>query len=377
MTKRGDSPLAGIRILDLTRLAPGPYGSMLLGDLGADVIVVGGGRAGLPVPALSRGTRFSPLDLRSTAGRRALRRLVADADVLMEGFRPGVADRLGAGWRELAAVNPRLIYCSLTGFGQNGDLADRAGHDINYLAMAGALGAFGPQDGPPVPPLNLLADFAGGGLLAAFAVVTALYERVHSGRGQYLDVAMVDGVRSMMAMPVADWGTPTLPARGNGLLAGSAPFYRCYPCADRRYVAVGALEYPFFANLWRHLDLGDVPDHLQPDTWPGIERLLGESFASKPRDEWTAIFVGIDACVTPVLEPHEAARPSGAAHHGRGDAGPVAAVPLFSRTPATPGPLDTSDVTEEVLSGVGITGEEAREARGGETAITGLRWPPL
>lgn len=378
MTNPGSGPLAGIRVVDLTRLAPGPYGSMLLADLGADVIVVGGGRAGLPVPALSRGKRFITLDLKSATGREALRQLVADADVLVEGFRPGVAERLGAGWRELAAVHPRLVYCSLTGYGQTGELAGRAGHDINYLAMAGALGMFGPPDGPPVPPSNLLADFAAGGLHAAFAVVTALYERERSGRGQYLDVAMVDGVRSMLAMPLADWGTRTFPGRGRGLLAGSTPFYRCYECADGRYVAVGALERLFFTNLWRQLDLGPVPDHLDPGTWPRIELLLGEAFGRKPCADWAMVFAEVDACVTPVLAPHEVAPPSSCAEYGgHGEAASVPAVPVLSRTPADPGVLDTTDVTEDVLAGLGMSGEDVREARGGETAVTGLSWPPL
>ncbi|AFP40348.1 L-carnitine dehydratase/bile acid-inducible protein F [Mycolicibacterium smegmatis MC2 155] len=242
-TKAG--PLSKVRVVDMSRLSPGPYGSMLLADLGADVVVVGGGRSGLPVPAFGRGKEYVTLDLKNEDGRRALQALVQGADVFLEGFRPGVADRLGVGYRALSEVNPKLVYCSVTGYGQTGTLAQRAGHDINYLAVSGALGAFGPHDGPPIPPLNTLADFAGGGMLAAFGILAALFERERSGRGQYIDAAMIDGVMSLMAMPFADWGNRTLPGRGDGVLAGNMPAYRCYECADGRYVAVGALEDAF------------------------------------------------------------------------------------------------------------------------------------
>jgi len=166
---------------------------MLLADMGAEVIAVGGGRTGLPVPALSRGKQFITLDLKSDRGREALQKIVRESDVFMEGFRPGVGDRIGAGYGELSALNPGLVYCSLTGYGQTGPLSQRAGHDINYLAVGGALGTFGPPDGPPVPPLNLVADFAGGGMLAALGIIAALYERQRTGLGQHIDAAMIDG----------------------------------------------------------------------------------------------------------------------------------------------------------------------------------------
>lgn len=374
-------PLSGVRVLDLTRLAPGPYGSMLLADLGAEVIVVGGGRSGLPVPALSRGKEFITLDLKAAEGRDALHRLAAESDVLVEGFRPGVADRLGAGYAELNAINPRLVYCSLTGYGQTGPLAQRSGHDINYLAVGGALGTFGPSGGPPVPPLNLVADFAGGGLLAAFGVVSALYERERSGVGQYLDVAMVDGVLSMMGMNFADWGIPTLPRRGEGVLTGTMPAYRCYSCADGRYVAVGALEYAFFENLWRSLDLpGDVPDHLDPTNFDTIEKILTDAFRQHPMAEWAERFKDIDACVTPVLEPDELADfPQIAARYDNFRLSAVPAVPVYSRTPAEAGPTKTADATERVLGRLGLSSDDAAKAAGPRdgTAITGLCWPPL
>ena len=274
-----DAPLSGIRVLDLSRLAPGPFCSFLLADLGADVTVVLGPGGG-SLPQVSRGKRFVALDLKSSAGRLALQRLAARADVLIEGFRPGVADRLGAGYDTLRVLRPELIYCSITGYGQDGPLAQTAGHDINYLAQAGLLGAVGPSGSPPLPPLNLLADFAGGSFLAAIAILAALVERSHSGLGQHLDVAMVDGVQSMMTMHYATWGGPAMPGRGEGLLAGTAPFYRCYECADGRYVAVGALEAPFFAALWRTLGLADF-DPRYPTT---STRIAGRNKpgASKP-----------------------------------------------------------------------------------------------
>ncbi|WP_255413952.1 CaiB/BaiF CoA-transferase family protein [Pseudonocardia sp. MH-G8] len=369
-----------MRVLDMTRLAPGPYGSMLLADLGAEVIAVGGGRSGLPVPALSRGKEFVTLDLKTGEGRAVLQRMVAESDVLMEGFRPGVADRIGAGYAELSEINPRLVYCSVTGYGQTGPWAQRAGHDINYLAVGGALGTFGPPGGPPVPPLNLVADFAGGGLLAAFGVVGALYEREHSGRGQYIDAAMVDGVLSMMGMNLADWGGPSLPRRGEGVLAGTHPAYRCYACADGRYVAVGALENAFFTNLWQALELGPVPDHMDPEEFATIEVRLTESFRQCTMAEWAEFFSGIDACVTPVLEPHELAGSDQIAQrYPDSPTRSVPAVPQYSRTPAAAGPTETADSTARVLARFGIGDEDARKAIGSSTpdAVRGLRWPPI
>lgn len=378
MTSSATGPLAGVRVLDMTRLAPGPYGSMLLADMGADVVAIGGGRTGLPVPALARGKRFITLDLKSSEGTEALHRLVAESDVFMEGFRPGVADRLGAGYAELSAINPRLVYCSVTGYGQTGSLSQRAGHDINYMSIAGALGTFGPADGPPTPPLNLLADFAGGGLLAAFGIVGALHERQQSGQGQYIDAAMTDGVMSMMGMNFADWGTPALAQRGDGLLTGSAPFYRCYECADGRYVAVGALENAFFGNLWTALDLGAVPDHLDSGNWESIERRLSESFRRRTMEEWTQFFAEIDACVTPVLKPDELAHFDHIKQrHQNFDPLAVPAVPVFSRSSVNPGDTDASNATEELLTRTGMSQKAAATAAGDNPDVSGLSWPPI
>jgi len=371
-------PLSDIRVVDLSRLAPGPYCTMLLADLGAEVIVVGGGRSGLPLAEVSRGKRFISLDLKKTKGRDALHRLVATADVVVEGFRPGVADRLGAGYDELRAIKPDLLYCSLTGYGQDGPLAHEAGHDINYLSLTGVLGAVGPVDQPPMVPLNLIADFAGGSLLAAFGVVAALYERRRSGEGQYLDVAMIDGVQSMMAMHYAAWGSTAMPRRGEGILDGTAPFYRCYTCADDRYVAVGALEPQFFRALWQQLDLGAVPAQYPRTQWPGIEQRLAIAFQERTRDEWALFFKGTDACVTPVLDPGEvASAPHIVARHGARSNADVPPIPRLSRTPAVVRPVDTDEATAAVLGNLGMTPAEIEEVRD-TTVPAGLAgWPAM
>ncbi|MEV7037567.1 CaiB/BaiF CoA-transferase family protein [Amycolatopsis sp. NPDC051061] len=374
--------LDGIRVLDLSRLAPGPYCSMLLADLGAEVITIGGGRTGAPIPVLRRGKHAIDLDLKSEADRALFDRMAATTDVVLESFRPGVAARLGVDHARLSRINPRVVSCSLTGYGQNGPLALRAGHDINYLAVAGALGTFGTAQTPPNPPLNLLADFGGGGLLAAFGILAALFERERSGSGQHVDAAMVDGVLSMMAMPFADWGTPTLPRRGEGLLTGTMPSYRTYECADGRYVAVGALEPKFFAELWSGLGLGepeDVPDHLDPRGSDALTKTLEKTFLGRTRDAWADQFAESDACVTPVLEPHElAASPHVAARHPEFALDQVPAVPRFSRTAAVPGQDPAPEVTIAALVRFGLTVAEATSVNarpGGEGGD--LSWPPI
>jgi alpha-methylacyl-CoA racemase len=372
-------PLAGLTVLDLSRLAPGPYGSMLLADLGARVIVVGGGRTGLPVPALSPGKEFIRLDLKTAPGLEALRVLASQADVLIEGFRPGVADRLGVGYAALSEVNPALVYCSVTGYGQTGELAQRAGHDINYLAVSGALATFGTEGQPPTPPLNLLADFAGGGMLAVVGILAALVERQSSGRGQYIDAAMVDGVLSLMTMDFADWGSETLPRRGHGVLTGTMPVYRCYECADGEYVAVGALEDQFFATLWTTLSLGELPDHLDPKHWSQIESRLTAAFKARTRDEWAAVFDSLDACVTPVIRPDELAHhPYVKTRHPDFAITRTPVVPVLGRTPGRRGPTCVDDVTAEVLEAAGVAAD-VREtlARQAAESITGLSWPPV
>lgn len=378
---RARGSLAGVRILDLTRLAPGPYCSMILADMGADVIVVGGGAGSLAIPAFSRGKRQITLDLKSDAGRNAFLRLAEKADVVLEGYRPGVMKRLGLDYETLKKVNPGLIYCALTGYGQDGPLAQEAGHDLNYAALSGAIGAFGPADGVPSFPLNLLADFAGGSLFAAIGILGALNERQRTGEGQFVDAAMVDGCLSLMAMHFPDWGKPVLAGRGDGLVAGTAPYYRCYRCSDGKFVAVGALERRFFENLWQGLGLGIDPpaNHFDRTEWPAMERRFEEVFARRPRDEWVAHFAGKDACLSPVLDPDEAlAHPHNRGRH-----------PALSRENAVQAPVmagmvdgarqtSPDDATAEVLAEAGLGDEEIAAARPASSgAIAGLAWPPM
>lgn len=373
--------LAGVRILDLTRLAPGPYCSMILADMGADVIVVGGGAGSLAIPAFSRGKRQITLDLKSDAGRNAFLRLAEKADVVLEGYRPGVMKRLGLDYETLKKVNSRLIYCALTGYGQEGPLSQEAGHDLNYAALSGAIGAFGPADNVPSFPLNLLADFAGGSLFAAIGILGALNERQRTGEGQFVDAAMVDGCLSLMTMHFSDWGKPVLSGRGDGLIAGSAPYYRCYRCSDGKFIAVGALERRFFENLWQGLGLGIDPpaNHFDRTEWPAMERLFEEVFTRRSRDEWVAHFAGRDACLSPVLDPEEAlAHPHNRSRH-----------PALGRESAVQAPImagmvdgvrqtSPDDATAEVLAEAGLGEEEIAAARPASSdAIAGLAWPPM
>jgi alpha-methylacyl-CoA racemase len=373
--------LQGIRVLDLTRLAPGPYCSMLLADMGAEIVVVGGGSGSLPISALARGKRLINLDLKSADGREAFHRLAAAADVVIEGYRPGVAERLGIGYKTLSGLNPRIVYCSLTGYGQSGPLSQEAGHDLNYLAVSGALGAFGPEHDIPAFPLNLLADFAGGSLFAAFAIVLALYERSRSGEGQYIDSSMVDGCMSMMAMHFVDWGHPVLQARGDGLVAGNAPFYRCYRCSDNRFIAVGALERRFFENLWATLGYAELPpNHLDRSIWPSLANRFAQSFAEHSRDAWAKLFQGRDACVSPVLDPSEAlVHPHSHSRHPQANDNKNIVAPVLSRTPGCAGSVDLGDKTVEVLCDAGFPLDRARRiaAASRSEKISGLAWPPL
>lgn len=354
--KERKRPLEGVRVIDMSRLAPGPYCTMLLADLGAEVIVVGGGRAGLPVSSFSRGKHFIALDLKAEEGRKALQRLAATADVFVEGFRPGVAQRLGAGYAELSALNARLIYCSLTGYGQEGPLAQEAGHDLNYLALTGILGSIGPTNGPPTVPLNLIADFAGGSLVATIGILAALIERGASGRGQHIDAAMIDGCLSLMAMHSPVWGSTVMQARGRGWLSGAAPYYRCYVCRDGLYVSVGSLEPQFFRELWQELSTDTVPDQMDMGHWQEIERTFTEAFLTKDRDEWAQQFQGRDVCVFPVLSPYEAwQHPHIKQRHPLASAEVPPLMPRFGGTPLGIAPIDTTDKSAEILGSLGLS----------------------
>ena len=368
-------PLAGVRVIELGGIGPGPHAGMVLADLGADVVRVrrpgvaiasaakpgeaGRHRAPLQMPAeerdlLHRGKRIVDLDVKTQPG--TLLELAAKADVLLDCFRPGTCERLGIGPDDCAAVNPRLIFARITGWGQDGPLAATAGHDINYLSQTGALSALGYRDRPPMPPLNLVADFGGGSMLVLLGIMAALYEREHSGRGQVIDAAMVDGVSVLAQVMWTMKGIGSLrDERESFLLDGGAPFYRCYETADGKYMAVGAIEPQFFAELLAGLGLSaeDVPNQLDRESYPRMRILFTERFASRTRAEWTQVFAGTDACVTPVLtwseaavDDHLNARSTVIAAHGVEQAAPA---PRFSRTPAGPvgpPPASTTPVAE-------------------------------
>ena len=354
--------LHGVRVVELAGLAPGPFGCMVLADLGADVVLVErpGGAGPLVPPAgpLQRNRRVVTLDLKSEAGVADLLRLAARADVLVEGHRPGVAERLGFGPATCAEINPGLVYARMTGWGQHGPLASAAGHDIDYLAIAGALEPLGRPGQPPHAPLNLLADFAGGGMLLAVGVLAALLERGRSGRGQVVDAAMVDGSALLTAFLHGMIGAGMWPGgRGENLLDGGAPFYDTYRAGDGGHLAVGALEPRFYAALLHGLGLHDaeLPDQFDRSGWPELRRRFTERFATRGRDEWAAVFAGLDACVSPVLTPAEApAHPHNRARGTFVEVGGLpqpAPAPRFDRTPAAaPRPAEATTVTE-ILAG--------------------------
>lgn len=341
-------PLNGVRVVEIASAAPAPFACMVLGDLGAEVVRVdrakkGGAPAEPSTDPLERGRHTITVDLKSPEGARVVRKLAARADVLVEGFRPGVAERLGIGPDDCHAVNPALIYARMTGWGQTGPLADRAGHDINYISIAGALEPIGRRGEAPVPPLNLVGDFGGGGLLLALGITSALVERAASGRGQVVDAAMVDGAALLTAFvhglrAAGTWSDE----RGTNLLDGAAPFYDTYETADGRYVSVGALERRFYAELLEGLGISpeDVPPQYDKARWPELRATLAAAFRARTRDEWEKVFDGRDACVTPVLSPAEAAHhPHAVARGGFVEVDGVvqpAPAPRFSRTPGRP-----------------------------------------
>lgn len=339
-------PLVGVRVIELGGIGPGPHAGMVLADLGADVVRVRRPGGGLQMPRedvdlMHRGKRVVDLDLKSD--RQVLLDLVAKADVLIDGFRPGTCERLGIGPQDCEAVNPRLIFARITGWGQHGPLATSAGHDINYLSQTGVLSAIGYRDRPPVVPLNLVADFGGGSMLLLVGIMAALFEREQSGQGQVIDAAMVDGVSTLAQMAWTMKAVGSLKdERESFLLDGGAPFYRTYQTADGRYMAVGAIEPQFYAQLLAGLGLSadDLPPQRDQSAFPALHTLFAERFAEKTRDEWTQIFAGTDACVTPVLTWSEAAHSEHLRARGtivtRDGVDQAAPAPRFSRTPPDP-----------------------------------------
>ena len=360
-------PLAGVRVLELAGIGPGPFCAMMLADQGATVLRIdrpgiagaSSGRTREPEhELLNRGRQSAVLDLKHPRAIDALLRLVEAADVLLEGFRPGVTERLGVGPDICLRRNPRLVYARMTGWGQDGPLSGAAGHDIGYIARAGALHGLGRAGGPPQFPANLLGDFGGGGMLMAYGICAALVERATSGQGQVVDAAIVDGVASLLAMPLmflaqGGWRDE----RGVNLLDGGVPWYDVYETADGKWMAVGALEPQFYAALLAGLGLTGAPDRGDPRNWPELRTLFSARFKDRTRDEWTASFAGSDACVEPVLsmseaasDPHLAARETYVSREGMIQPSPA---PRFSRTPGRlpePAPMPGQHTTEALTA---------------------------
>lgn len=365
MTASG--PLVGVKVVELAGLGPAPYGAMLLADLGADVVRIDRpARPGSRPPdgqrkdVVTRGRRSIVIDMKSADGVALALDLIDGADVLIDPYRPGVAERLGVGPEVCMARNPRLVYARMTGFGQTGPLAGNAGHDINYIALGGALAHIGRRDQPPVPPLNLVGDMGGGGLFLAFGVVSALYEAQRSGKGQVLDTAMIDGVASLMTMiygyhAQGHWSQP----RGTNVFDTGSFYYDVFECADGEYVAIGPVEFPFYERLLAALGipLDSMPRRADRSSWAESKKRIAEAFLTRTREEWSALLEpDPDLCFTPVLSMLEA--PDHPHHRARGtftvDDGVLqpSPAPRYSRTPGAiqRPPAVPGEHTDEVLA---------------------------
>ena len=370
-------PLNGLRVVEIAGIGPGPFCAMMLADMGADVIRVDRADAadlGIAMPArfavLNRGRRSIAVDLKRPEGVEAVKRLVQRADALIEGFRPGVMERLGLGPDVCLDLNPRLVYGRMTGWGQDGPLAHAAGHDINYIALAGVLHTVGRAGGPPVPPLNLVGDFGGGGLYLAFGVVCALLEARTSGQGQVVDAAMVDGAASLAG---AVYGMRAMgawtDARGENILDSGAPWYDVYETKDGQYVAIGSIEGRFYRELLRltGLEGEPLPDQRDRTRWPELRARLASAFRQRTREEWCTAMEGSDVCFAPVLSlteapqhPHNRARSTFVEIEGVPQPAPA---PRFSRskpTVARPPAARPGEHSEEVLADWGYSAEEVR-----------------
>jgi alpha-methylacyl-CoA racemase len=364
-------PLAGTRIVEFAGIGPGPFAAMMLADMGADILRIE--RPGKPDPnaacnILLRGRRVVTLDLKSEEGKKTALRLVQAADALIEGFRPGVMERLGLGPDACFAANPALVYGRMTGWGQSGPLSQAAGHDLNYIAITGALWATGEAGQNPVPALNLLGDGGGGGMLLAYGIVCGLLRAGKTGKGDVVDAAISDGTAALMAfiygyMARNMWEN----RRGANFLDGSAPYYGVYRCADKKWIAVGAIEPQFFEELIARLDL---PKEWQQrrhdkDNWPELRSLLEEIFCRRTRDEWSKVFEGTDACIAPVLDLEEAAdhphnRARGTYVKVNGLLQPAPAPKFRDAEPQFPNPVsDEGGSQTDVLANWGLSNREA------------------
>jgi alpha-methylacyl-CoA racemase len=376
----GSGPLAGLRVVELVGLGPGPFAGMLLADMGADVVRVDRVDAARAVDrsqpatsAMNRGKRSLAIDVKQPLGLDALLRLLDRADAFIDVFRPGVAERLGFGPDVCLERNPRLVYGRLTGWGQEGPYAHVAGHDIDYLALAGALEPLGRAGQPPTPPINVLADFAGGGMLLAFGIACAAFERETSGLGQVVDAAMVDGAALMLTPFYAARASGFWGERGTNFLDTGAHFYEVYETADARHVAVGAIEPKFYGELLARLglDASELGDQWDTSSWPANKERLAAVFRTRTRDEWCAALEHTDACFAPVLTPVEApAHPHNVARRTFLDLDGVpqpAPAPRFSRSaPAPTGPTPPThagDDTDDVLREYGFTAAEIDDLR--------------
>ncbi|WP_157537149.1 CaiB/BaiF CoA transferase family protein [Nocardioides sp. Root190] len=354
-----NQPLSGIRVVELAGIGPGPHACMMLADLGAEVVrVVRPGVQEPPTPYTLRGRTIVEADLKDPSDRDRVLELLARADVLVEGYRPGVAERLGLGPDVVHASNPRLVYGRMTGWGQTGPLATTAGHDINYISLTGALHAIGPAD-QPLPPLNLVGDFGGGSMLLVNGILAALVQRASTGVGQVVDAAMVDGVGMLLAgilelRPMGMW-TDT---RFDNILDGAAPFYRTYRCSDGGFMAAGAVEPQFYDLLVRGLGLdpAELPSRDEKSNWPVLSEQFADIFATQPRAHWEQVYDGTDACVTPVLSFTEApAHPQVAARRalvaGEGEEVVPGAAPFLSAGSTGPAGLAEVGTLDKVLAG--------------------------
>lgn len=361
-------PLTGYRIIELAGMGPGPFCAMMLADMGADVLRIQRpaqhAPASKPNPVVGRGMRVMTLDLKSEAAHEVVLRLAEESDALIEGYRPGVMERLGLGPDTCLTRNPRLVYGRMTGWGQYGPMASLGGHDINYIALTGALAAMGTRDSGPVPPLNIVGDFGGGGMMLAFGIACGLLEASRSGKGQVVDAAMTDGAAMLMATTFGYYASDRWNLeRGSNLLDGAAHFYTTYRCADDKWVAVGAIEPQFYAELLTRLGLNRAEFEPQHDDrqWLQWKARLADVFSTKTRDEWCALMEGADVCLTPVLDMREApTHPHNVARHTFVDIDGCtqpAPAPRFSRTPAQIRPRST-DSTAKVLAGLGFSDSE-------------------